>query len=61
MKWGNLLPWRHRKLMRENVEKERARTKDVQQNVIGPLRDKRERFEHNHLAEKAAKSLGIIH
>lgn len=61
MKWGILLPWRHRKLMRENVEIERARTKDVQQNVIGPLRDKRERFEHNHLAEKAAKSLGIIH
>jgi hypothetical protein len=46
--------------MRENTRIEAARTKDVRENVVKPLREKRELFEHNHLAEDAARGLGII-
>ena len=61
MRWRIVLPWQHRRAMKETVRVERERTADVKENVIKPLQEKRERFEHNHLAEKAAKSLGIIH
>lgn len=60
MEWRKHLPWRHRKAMRENTRIEAARTEDVRENVVKPLREKRELFEHNHLAEDAARGLGII-
>ena len=60
MQWRIVPPWRHRKAMKENVKKERARTEDVRENVIKPLQEKRHRLEHNHLAQYAAEGLGIV-
>ncbi len=60
MKQGKASPWRWHKALKENTEQEAARTADVQEQVIKPLQEKRELFENDHLAEIAARSLGII-